>query len=24
VTVVVSFLSNHQNRTETFRSFLPC
>ena len=24
VTVVVSFLSNHQNRTETFRTFLPC
>jgi len=24
VTVAVTFLSNHQGRTETFRSFLPC
>ncbi|HZI20859.1 MAG TPA: hypothetical protein VFD76_00035 [Gemmatimonadales bacterium] len=24
VTVAVTFLSNHQNRTETFRSFMPC
>lgn len=24
VTVVVTFLSNHQPRTETFRSFMPC
>ena len=24
VTVAVTFLSNHQSRTETFRSFLPC
>ncbi len=24
VTVAVTFLSNHQARTETFRSFLPC
>lgn len=24
VTVAVTFLSNHQNRTETFRTFFPC
>jgi len=24
VTVAVTFLSNHQSRTEIFRSFLPC
>ena len=24
VTVAVTFLSNHQSRTELFRSFLPC
>ena len=24
VTVAVTFLSNHQSRTETFRSFMPC